>query len=101
MIYEIKSHITPSLFTSSIDGQKYIVPQWIPVPKDTKFEDIRHIKIEYDKFQDIAKVKASKGNTFYTLSKKGNEYKCTCSGFKFKRTCKHLAEYIIKEKVLK
>ena len=101
MLIEIKSHFPVSLFTSPVDGKKYIVPNWIEVPKETTFEQIKWIPILYEKFVDLAHVKASRGNTIYVISKKGNEYKCTCSGFKFKKGCKHVAEYIFKEKIIK
>lgn len=101
VIYEIKSHFPVSLFISSIDGKHWVVPNWIELPNGTKFSQIKWIPILYEKFVDLAHVKASRGNTIYVISKKGNEYKCTCSGFKFKKGCKHVAEYIFKEKIIK
>lgn len=100
-IYEIKSPITPSIFVSSIDGKTWIVPVWVEVPKGTVLSQIKHIAPTYDQFVELSRVKASKGNTVYIISQKGKEYKCTCTGFKFKRNCKHIAEYIFNEKILK
>lgn len=39
----------------------------------------------------IKLVKGSKGNV-YTVTKTGNKYSCTCPGFTFRRSCKHLKE---------
>ncbi|HET8688687.1 MAG TPA: SWIM zinc finger family protein [Methanosarcina sp.] len=35
-------------------------------------------------------VKGSKGDT-YLVVKEGNKITCTCTGFQFRKTCKHLA----------
>lgn len=36
------------------------------------------------------KVEGSKGNT-YTVTKDGGKLRCTCTGFTFRHTCKHLS----------
>jgi hypothetical protein len=38
----------------------------------------------------VATVAGSKGNT-YTVIKEGSRATCTCPGFSFRKTCKHLA----------
>lgn len=37
------------------------------------------------------KVKGSKGDE-YVVSVNGDRFNCTCSGFQFRRTCKHVKE---------
>lgn len=38
-------------------------------------------------------VQGSKGNT-YVVTKEGSKKSCTCPGFSFRRTCKHIVELI-------
>lgn len=49
--------------------------------------------VEYTKPVDTKTVsitvQGSKGNT-YVVTKEGNKKSCTCPGFSFRRTCKHL-----------
>jgi hypothetical protein len=40
---------------------------------------------------EIFTVKGSKGNS-YTVTKSSNGWTCTCTGFEFRRSCKHVAE---------
>ncbi len=42
-----------------------------------------------DEPQKIIEVKGSKGRT-YKVTKKGNSWKCECSGFRFRQKCKHI-----------
>jgi hypothetical protein len=37
----------------------------------------------------VWEVKGSKGGS-YTVTRSGNNYQCTCSGFQFRRKCKHV-----------
>ncbi len=37
-------------------------------------------------------VKGSKGDT-YTVTVSPGKYHCTCSGFQFRRSCKHITEF--------
>jgi len=50
--YKHKSSLPPALFTSTIDGKKYIVPTWIEVESDTTLDDIEWEQINYTKNQD-------------------------------------------------
>lgn len=38
-------------------------------------------------------VKGSKGDT-YVVTKDNGHVSCTCSGYKFRRTCKHIQEFL-------
>jgi hypothetical protein len=40
----------------------------------------------------VATVTGSKGS-IYTVSKNGERYSCTCTGFQFRRKCKHTQEF--------
>ena len=50
-----------------------------------KYWDSEHSEEEVKSIQ----VKGSKGNT-YTVTKQGDKWKCTCSGFQFRGKCKHI-----------
>ena len=41
----------PALFTSALDGKKYIVPTWIEVEQDTTLDDVEWEQITYTKNQ--------------------------------------------------
>jgi hypothetical protein len=49
--YKHKSHLPPALFTSALDGKKYIVPTWIEVEQDITLDDIEWEQITYTKNQ--------------------------------------------------
>jgi hypothetical protein len=49
--YKHKSSLPPTLFTSTLDGKKYIVPTWIEVEQDTTLDDIEWEQINYIKNQ--------------------------------------------------
>jgi len=49
--YKHKSSLPPALFTSTLDGKKYIVPTWIEVEPDTTLDDIEWEEIIYNKNQ--------------------------------------------------
>lgn len=53
--------------------------------KGRKFEVLRQIE---DSAPGIP-VKGSKGDTYY-VTNNNNNYKCTCVGFKYHGTCKHI-----------
>ena len=42
--------------------------------------------------KDIITVQGSNGKEYY-IEKVGSKYTCTCPGFTFRHTCKHVAEY--------
>lgn len=49
--YKHKSHLPPALFTSTLNGKKYIVPTWIEVESNTTLDDIEWEQINYNKNQ--------------------------------------------------
>ena len=84
-------------------GKFYAVSSgvWIEVPDDTTLEDAKELfcwgaearKYWDPKYSDepakVIEVKGSKGNT-YKVTKQGNKWKCECSGFQFRGKCKHI-----------
>lgn len=85
--------LPPSLFTSTIDGKKYIIPIWQEVDPRTCLADIEWIKPVSTKVEIIV-AKDSKYNTKYDPNKK--RFTCNCQGFfrvKDKALgCKHIQE---------
>lgn len=88
-------------------GQRYIVPNWIPVPSDTELNQLVQVlpkwlvKHRANLPELVAEIKSSKGDMTYKVHRQGNEYTCTCIGFKFKnRNCKHIKQVRISESVL-
>jgi hypothetical protein len=91
---EVTGIIPPTIFTSSIDGKRYIVPDWIEVDKD--FDISKNLvwkRPVFEKEKELARVKASRGNTVYIISEYKGKIKCSCSGFRYKKVCKHITEY--------
>lgn len=80
-------HLYPPGF-ATINGQRYLMPGWIPVEDDVTFDDVEHInpwRVETETF----KVNGSSGNT-YTVTKRKNALTCDCPAGKFRGTCKHV-----------
>jgi len=48
------------------------------------------IPVQASKVKEIL-VKGSKGDT-YVVTIEGKRYNCTCSGFQFRRSCRHIME---------
>jgi hypothetical protein len=95
----IHPYITPHLFVDS-NGDKFIIPSWIPVHPKTQFEDINWIKPEVkDQPQEKNTWKfesSSDPGTFYTVRQSGLKLSCNCSGFwrakDRNKGCKHCQE---------
>ena len=93
--------LPPFLYTSHIDGKKYIVPGWKEVHPNTTFSDIEWVreKIEVKK-TDIQsfEFKSSSGSEIYITKKYTNidgsvKYNCSCPGvWRTRGNCKHIKE---------
>lgn len=60
------------------DTQKGIIHAQTSIKKE-ELEDI-----------DTWSIKSSRGNESYTVTRKGNTWHCTCMGFQFRQSCKHI-----------
>jgi len=95
---EVDGILPPTKFKSLVSNKTYIVPQWIEVDDDFNMEtDLIWNKTKYNQPKELAKVKASRGNTVYTISELNNKISCTCSGFKFKLGCKHVQQFKLEQ----
>lgn len=85
--YKIESHM--GIAFSTIGGQKYLFPGWIPVEDHISFDDVEVInpfsKIKTQEFE----VTGSTGNK-YIVTKRGNNISCDCPAGKFRGMCKHI-----------
>ena len=101
---KIKSHYPPFCFESPVTGKKWIVctgkgAEWIEVNRWYGWAELEKMwdKIEYGFPTKVTKtpkkeykVKGSKGNV-YTVTKNKSSYTCTCPGFTFRKSCKHVS----------
>lgn len=73
---------------------------WFPVSADVTFEDVlKHWEepIKVTKVEDKSKdwswqVPNSKNTGFYTVSFDKRGWQCTCTGFSYRRDCKHVQQ---------
>lgn len=91
--YTLTHVLAPSFFT--LNGQKYLMPGWIPVEDDITFSDVEHIN-PYKSSMETFTVEGSSGNK-YTVTKRGNNISCDCPAGKFRGKCKHIDQ--IKNKI--
>ena len=96
--YDHEHMLPPSLFTSHVDGQKYIIPGWQKVLPETTLNDINWIKPEVKK-QEPEKNEwlfesSSDPGHFYKVRQIGVKLTCNCPGvWRSKdRRCKHIKE---------
>ena len=82
-------HLYGPAFTT-VGEQKYLLPGWIPVEKETTFNDVEHINPWKSKIKRFT-VEGSSGN-LYTVTKNGDIFSCDCLGGKFKGMCKHITK---------
>lgn len=73
-------------FINSVTGLSKIFKNPIDFdPRHRTFEIIRKV----DDNQEGIPVAGSKGDIYY-VTEQGGEYKCTCTGYKYHGTCKHI-----------
>lgn len=74
---------------STIGGQKYLFPGWIPVEDHISFDDVEVINPYRNIKTEIFKVTGSTGNK-YNVTKRGDAISCDCPAGKFRGMCKHI-----------
>lgn len=92
-------YIPPTFFTSPLNGQKYLLPGWIPVSKETSLEDVNWIN-PYIKKKDSKKINLNEWNfesastpgQFYTVRFVNEKLTCNCPGMwsSKDKKCKHI-----------
>lgn len=74
-------------------GSKTLQKFKTPMKLDTRgrtFVELEEGPAEPD--PDVITVQGSKGETYYITNEGGGDWACTCPGFKFRGSCKHVAE---------
>lgn len=99
---KIKSFLPPTIVETRNGRWMVADGKWLAIPKTVTFEmvraawvrDVPEKKVFHNKKW---KVKGSKGD-IYTVSITNNHWNCTCSGFGFRRNCKHVEQTKLKHK---
>jgi hypothetical protein len=95
--FKVESYWAPTTYTSMIDGQKYAIAignPWIPIPDLMTQKEVHNswVKKEFTKPSNSTiskKIKSSRGKGEYTVTFNGS-WKCTCSGFNYRKNCSHI-----------
>jgi len=73
---------------STIKGQKYLFPGWIPVEDHISFEDVEVTNPYEGVKSDTYTITGSKGDK-YTVTNQNGKFSCDCPAGKFRGSCKH------------
>lgn len=93
---KVESIINPGLVV--FGNQKYILPNMIKVDMNFSLNDIDWVKPSYIKSDGPLlenkewSIKSSKGLKSYIIKRQNNDYTCSCPGYGFRRTCRHIDE---------
>jgi len=102
--YAIHGGLIPP-FTTTINGERYIMPGWYKLKPEEATPDIKDIayypykakkpELPNIKSNKVYKVKSSKGNSFYEVQMNNSgSLECSCPGYGFRRKCRHITEII-------
>jgi hypothetical protein len=83
---QIKSHM--GIAFSTIGGQKYLFPGWIPVEDHISFDDVEVTNPYANLKPKTYTITGSRGDR-YTVTNRNGKYSCDCPAGKFRGTCKH------------
>lgn len=106
--YNIPTHFNSVfLLRGPATGKLYGMPGWVEVPEGTTIDQLvlvqpEHIiKAKSEPVILIKEFKATKSDDIWQVTKKGNEYSCTCTGFAYRRnfqgnnrSCKHIKQVL-------
>ncbi len=102
--YAIHGGLIPP-FTTTINGERYIMPGWYKLKPEEATPDIKDIayypykakkpELPNIKSNKVYKVKSSRGNSFYEVQMNmSGSMECSCPGYGFRRKCRHITEII-------
>lgn len=88
--------IPPAILT--LDSGRYLVggDKWYPVDSSFTFEDAQKLWQRQTYVKPISqdtitfRVESSKPGKWYTVSNGPSGWSCTCTGFGYRRDCKHV-----------
>ena len=82
----------------TLNNKSFVVPRWIQVPLGTTIDDISIVpqmkKTSDDVKQTTHKVKGSTGKIYDVTINAPNGNSCTCTGFEFRKSCRHINEIL-------
>ena len=85
---KIKLETHMGIAFSTIGGQKYLFPGWIPVEDHISFDDVEvtnpYENIKKEEYQ----ITGSRGDK-YTVTNRNGQFSFNCPAGKFRGTCKH------------
>lgn len=92
----VEVSVPPALFTSHA-GIRYGIAGsvWVEVPDGTTLDELSEYMVYKPRMRQPTpgeqtwQVKGSKGNS-YTVKLSGGSYSCTCTGYGFRRKCRHI-----------
>jgi hypothetical protein len=90
-----------------INNITYVIPGWYKISNDTTLSEVlKHWKIPeqysiktYDNLNINEKVISKRTGETYSVKFDGKYWSCTCQGFSFRRSCKHIEEIKLKHKM--
>ena len=93
----LKSNLPPALMISPVSGKLYAVPDWVEFPHGTTLKQIHDIwnRNHTQPAAPVAKefiIKSSEGQKSYKVTALNGIWTCTCTGFGFKNTCRHVTD---------
>lgn len=102
--YAIHGGLIPP-FTTTINGERYIMPGWYKLKPEEATPDIKDIayypykakkpELPNIKSNKVYKVKSSKGNSSYDVKMNtSGSLECSCPGYGFRRKCRHVTEIL-------
>jgi hypothetical protein len=103
MKYEIKSALNPGIFKSPVTGKTFIIAgdqPWMEVPPETTLDDIKWTPLyksqisQSDAPKQVFEVEGSKGNKYTVKQAANDSWSCTCAGFGYRNSCRHVANCI-------
>ena len=88
-MFEIKGSMKPTVVNTISGTYAVSGSNWKSVPEGTELKDIKWV----DTRPNIKKSKLMSWRVKdYTVTFNNNFYSCTCLGYTYRRTCKHITE---------
>jgi len=95
----------PPVLSTGASGQKYAIcgAIWLPVPPETTRADLSKYMVceraptPSEGSEEFWKVEGSKGNTYKVRRSAQSVWSCTCVGYGWRGSCKHIIQRKEKE----